>query len=101
LATALERPGCVHAATASASANSRPGARALERPRRPCANGLDREALMVFLLVLLTLGWCLPALAYADPGTGALLWQIMVAVLAGVMFKLRSIAQWFSKRRSK
>jgi hypothetical protein len=53
------------------------------------------------LLVLLTLGWCLPALAYADPGTGALLWQIMVAVLAGVMFKLRSIAQWFSKRRSK
>lgn len=37
--------------------------------------------------------------AYTDPGSGALLWQMMVAAFVGIMFSLRRMADWFRKRR--
>ena len=41
-----------------------------------------------------------PLAAYADPGTGALLWQVLVAGFVGAMFYLRKVTSWLrSKRR--
>ena len=37
--------------------------------------------------------------AYTDPGSGALIWQILVAACFGVMFYVRRIMNWL--RRSK
>lgn len=34
------------------------------------------------------------AYAYADPGSGALIWQILVGASIGVMFYLRAIIRW-------
>ena len=39
------------------------------------------------------------ARAYTDPGTGALLWQMMVAGLVGVGFYFRRITSWFKNRK--
>lgn len=33
--------------------------------------------------------------AYADPGTGALLWQVLVAGVIGVLYYIRKIAKFF------
>jgi len=40
-----------------------------------------------------------PALAigYTDPGSGALLWQILTAALVGALFQLRKVLPWFRK----
>ena len=59
------------------------------------------ETLMVFTVVILTLGLTMPAAAYTDPGTGIMMWQLLTAALAAVMFKLRAIVTWVQKRRSK
>ena len=37
--------------------------------------------------------------AYTDPGTGALLWQMMVAGLVGVGFYFRRITAWIKKKK--
>jgi hypothetical protein len=37
--------------------------------------------------------------AYTDPGSGALLWQMLVAAFVGVMFSLRRMAERFRSRR--
>jgi len=38
--------------------------------------------------------------AYTDPGTGILLWQIMLAVFAGLAFRFRNLAgKWFYKKK--
>ena len=41
------------------------------------------------------------AMAYTDPGTGALIWQALIAALAGLMFYFRRIRVWWKGRRSK
>jgi hypothetical protein len=41
------------------------------------------------------------AMAYTDPGTGALIWQAMIAAMAGLMFYFRRIRLWWKDRRSK
>jgi hypothetical protein len=38
-----------------------------------------------------------PAYAYADPGTGALLWQLMAASLFGLLFYLRRGLLWLKE----
>lgn len=35
------------------------------------------------------------AWAYTDPGSGALLWQMLAAALFGLAFYLRRLKQWF------
>jgi hypothetical protein len=39
------------------------------------------------------------ARAYTDPGTGALIWQMALAGLAGVAFYFRRITNWFKNRK--
>jgi len=39
------------------------------------------------------------ARAYTDPGTGALIWQMMVAGMVGVAFYFRRFTSWFKNRR--
>ena len=38
--------------------------------------------------------------AYADPGSGALIWQILVGASIGVMFYLRAILRWIRGLKS-
>ena len=40
-----------------------------------------------------------PAKAYTDPGTGALLWQMLVALFAGCLFYVRKFSFWFKNRK--
>ena len=40
-----------------------------------------------------------PVAAYTDPGSSALLWQILVGGFMGAMFYLRRITRWFRGRR--
>jgi hypothetical protein len=40
------------------------------------------------------------AMAYTDPGSGALLLQALFAVLAGILFQFRRIVSWFKSRNS-
>ena len=61
------------------------------RPYRPSPNAVGRVlALLVFLEI--------PLKAYADPGSGLLLWQIAGAFVMGVLFQVR---QFFSRLRKK
>lgn len=56
------------------------------------------------LLRLLLLGFLLlaaterRALAYTDPGTGAMVVQALFAALAGVLFQFGRIRRWFKSR---
>jgi hypothetical protein len=51
------------------------------------------------LMVILIFGTEQPALAYTDPGSGALIWQLLVAAFAGALFYFRRFAFWLKKRR--
>jgi hypothetical protein len=39
-----------------------------------------------------------PARAYADPGSGAVLWQLFFASIVSLGFHFRKLRQWFSSR---
>jgi hypothetical protein len=39
------------------------------------------------------------AMAYTDPGTGALIWQALVAGFVGLLFYVRRFTTWFKKRK--
>lgn len=47
------------------------------------------------VLLLLTAIVPTAAFAYVDPGSGHLLFQLMFAFVAGILFYLRSIIDWF------
>lgn len=40
-------------------------------------------------------GSCAQAAAYTDPGSGALLWQLLAAGFFGSLFYLRRLTTWF------
>jgi membrane associated rhomboid family serine protease len=46
----------------------------------------------------LTLAIVYPASAYVEPGSGALLWQMMIAGLVGGVFYVRRISRWITER---
>jgi len=50
------------------------------------------------ILGLLLVGMTREAKAYADPGSGALLWQSLIAMIAGVGYFWRKLG-WFRKRK--
>lgn len=54
---------------------------------------------ILFLVALVSFATEREASAYTDPGTGALIWQIMVAGLVGVGFYFRKITAWFKSVR--
>jgi hypothetical protein len=39
------------------------------------------------------------ARAYTDPGTGALIWQMLAAGFVGLMFYLRRFTTWFKAKK--
>jgi hypothetical protein len=41
-----------------------------------------------------------PAHGYTDPGSGALIWQMLMAALVGVGFYYRRIVSWFKRGRT-
>ena len=55
--------------------------------RAPLSAGLT---LLALLLATET-----EASAYTDPGTGMLIWQMLMAALVGVAFYFRKILSWF------
>ena len=54
-----------------------------------------RSVATVLLLLLMAET---PAAAYTDPGSGAMLWQILVAGFVGVMFYGRKFTKWFRSK---
>lgn len=54
------------------------------------------SCLFMFLLLLI----CVPVevKAYTDPGSGALIWQMLAAGFFGTMFYLRRIIGWFRSK---
>jgi len=53
----------------------------------------------LFLVALVMFATEKEACAYTDPGTGALIWQMLVAGLVGVGFYFRRITSWFRSRK--
>jgi hypothetical protein len=39
------------------------------------------------------------AKAYADPGSGAVLWQLFFASIVSIGFQFRKLRQWFTNRK--
>lgn len=53
---------------------------------------------MTMLAVLILLA-PLSAFAYVDPGTGTILWQMLLGLVVGVSFYSRRILGWITKKR--
>jgi len=68
-------------------------------PKNP-AKQLSSFPLRALLLVALAMfATERQAHAYTDPGTGALIWQMLLAGLVGVGFYFRRITSWFKNRK--
>ena len=65
-------------------------------PTKQVANTIARSLFLVALVMFATEK---EARAYTDPGTGALIWQMLVAGLVGVGFYFRRITSWFRSRK--
>ena len=52
-----------------------------------------------FLMALAMFATERQARAYTDPGSGALIWQMLVAGLVGVSFYFRRLTAWFKNRK--
>ncbi|HWB86218.1 MAG TPA: hypothetical protein VG675_18890 [Bryobacteraceae bacterium] len=50
------------------------------------------------VLLLLLLAVPQKASAYADPGTGAMLWQLTAAAMIGTLFYVRRFVNWTKKQ---
>ena len=59
-----------------------------------------RHSDVVVLAVILTLGTVSNAEAYMDPGTGALIWQTLLAAGIGATFYFRRVFRWFKRDNS-
>jgi hypothetical protein len=51
--------------------------------------------LLIFLLVCAEV----PLKAYADPGSGLVMWQIVAAVFLGAIYQARKALTWLRKRK--
>jgi hypothetical protein len=56
-------------------------------------------ATALFLLILLTFATEQEARAYTDPGTGAMIWQMLAAAAVGVLFYFRRFIGWFKAKK--
>ncbi len=53
------------------------------------------------LLLVLLIGTEREARGYTDPGTGAMIWQMLVAGVVGAAFYFRRFTTWFKKKGRK
>jgi hypothetical protein len=67
--------------------------------KTPAKSFMNLPFRIIFLMALAMFATEREARAYTDPGTGALLWQMMVAGLVGVGFYFRRITSWFKNRK--
>ncbi len=51
----------------------------------------------LFALLCLLMAMPKPAHAYVDPGTGAMLWQIVAAALLGSLFYVKRALAWVKR----
>ena len=58
-------------------------------------------ARVMILMVLAAFATEREALAYTDPGSGALIWQMLLAGIAGAAFYFRRITTWFKGRKGR
>ncbi|MBI4876069.1 MAG: hypothetical protein HY822_15640 [Acidobacteria bacterium] len=58
-----------------------------------------RIARRVAAIILFGAAIEVPLAAYADPGAGAMLWQMLAAGFVGSLFYLRRLTDWFERRR--
>ena len=68
-------------------------------PKSPAKLLLNRPLRAIFLITLAMFATEHEARAYTDPGTGALIWQMLVAGIVGVGFYFRRITGWFRNRK--
>ena len=64
---------------------------------RQLASNASGLSLVAVLMVALER----PAMAYVDPGTGAIIWQSIIAVLAAVAFSFRRVTFWIKNRKER
>jgi hypothetical protein len=67
--------------------------------KSPAKQFLNLPIRAMFLMALAMFATEREARAYTDPGSGALIWQMMVAGLVGVSFYFRRITAWFRNRK--
>jgi hypothetical protein len=67
--------------------------------KSPGKQFLNLSLRATFLIALAMFATEREARAYADPGSGALIWQMLVAGLVGVGFYFRRITAWFKNRK--
>lgn len=48
---------------------------------------------IILMMILIPMAY-----AYTDPGTGALLWQLLAAAFLGISFYFRRIVFWFKNK---
>jgi nitrate/nitrite transporter NarK len=58
-------------------------------------------ARVMILMALVAFATEREARAYTDPGTGALIWQMLLAGIAGAAFYFRRITSWFKSRKDR
>jgi len=54
----------------------------------------------ICLAILILATFERPAFAYTDPGTGALIWQMVAAGFVGLAFYFRRFLSWFKSKRN-
>ena len=59
------------------------------------------RAKLALLLIVFLFATERQASAYTDPGSGTLIWQILVGGFVGLGFEFRRIKGWFSRFRDK
>jgi hypothetical protein len=63
---------------------------------RHCAKNAVYTLLLIFLAMFATER---EARAYTDPGSGAMIWQMLVAGFVGLMFYFRRFTSWLRNRK--
>ena len=71
-------------------------------PTRQESHVNNGAAIMIFVYAsLIVLATCSNALAYTDPGSGLLIWQMLCAALVGVMFQYNKIITFIKSKFKK
>ena len=54
----------------------------------------------IFLVLFVGLSVEMPAAAYTDPGSGALIWQALIGAVVGCSFYARKVVAYFTRKRT-
>ena len=65
----------------------------------PCAVFLRSSLRASLIAMLLLFATERQAMAYTDPGTGALIWQALIAGCVGMLFYARRVTTWFKRKK--